>query len=64
MLCWLWIRLYFFYGPGELDPRDADHDLPRKEYRMARGHSWIIGMLSVCVLLALALADFFGLIGS
>ncbi|RSX45172.1 alpha/beta hydrolase family protein [Bifidobacterium castoris] len=64
MLCWLWVRLYFFYGPGELDPRGVDRDGPRKEYRMARGHSWIIGMLSACVLLALTLADFFGMIGS
>ncbi len=64
MLCWLWVRLYFFYGPGNIDARNADPDVPRKEYRLSRGHSWIIGMLSVCVLLALTLADFFGIIGS
>ena len=57
LLCWLWVRMFFFYGPGRLDA-----DEPEPEARMARGHCAIVACLSVCVLVALALGVFFNLI--
>lgn len=57
LLCWLWVRMFFFYGPGRFDADD-----PEPEARMARGHCAIVACLSLCVLVALALGVFFNLI--
>lgn len=58
LLCWLWVRMYFFYGPGNID-----RETPKEETRMARGHVFIVALLSLCVISALILATFFNLIG-
>lgn len=58
MLGWLWVRMFFFYGPGNIDPES-----PKDDARMSRGHSAVIGCLSACVLAAIMLGAFFGLTG-
>ena len=58
MNSWMWVRMFFFYGPGNIDK-----EYPKTAMRMASGHTATVALLSVSVLCALVLSSFFGLIG-
>lgn len=58
LLAWMWVRLFFFYGPGNIDP-----DTPKDQRRLSRGHNTIIACCSICVLCSLILACFFNMLG-
>lgn len=58
MNSWMWVRMFFFYGPGRID-----RDEPKSNTRLAKGHTITVALLSVSVLCALALGAFFGLVG-
>ncbi|MEE1296871.1 MAG: hypothetical protein UHD09_08620 [Bifidobacterium sp.] len=58
LMSWMWVRLFFFYGPGQID-----RDVPKEQVRMSSGHSAVIACCSLFVAAALVLACFFGLIG-
>ena len=58
MNSWMWVRMFFFYGPGNIDK-----EYPKTAMRMASGQTATVALLSVSVLCALVLSSFFGLIG-